>query len=93
MRRDFVRRALCAATLPLCLLLAACAGPAPVAGRPAPWTLVVVTAARGQGIHIDRVPVASPEACAAIEQVVTTMRAAGVDRLTTARCEPGDAAI
>lgn len=92
MRRDFVRRAHSAATVPLCLVLAACAG-APVASRPAPWTLVIVTAARGQGIHIDRMPVASREACAAIEQVVATMRTAGIDRLTTARCESGDAAI
>lgn len=93
MRRDFMRRAAYAATVPFCLLLAACAGTVPVDDSSAPWTLVIVTAARGRGIQIDRMPVDSLEACAAIEQVVAAMRAAGVDRLTTARCEAGDAAI
>ncbi len=93
MRRDLARRAACAAAAFLCLLPAACAAPVAAVGKPAAWTLVVVTAARGQGIRIDRIPVASAEACSAIEQVVTTMRDAGVDRTTTARCEPRNAAI
>lgn len=93
MRRGFVRRAVCAAMPSLCLLLAACAGTVPGVSRAVPWTLVVITAARGQGIHIDRMPVASLAACSAIEQIVSTMRTAGIDRTTTARCEPGDAAI
>jgi hypothetical protein len=108
MHRDMFHRALRrgiaivmpAAALAAVLLAAACAAPvdtgtmrraaAPDADG---WVLVIVTARARHGVRIDRMTVASREACSAIEQVVTTMRAAGVDRTTTARCEPGDAAI
>ncbi len=83
-----------ARTLLALALLAAAPSPISAAERDTRMTVTVVTAAKlgnGKPPAIEQHDLSGPmsrEMCAAIEAVVATMRAAGIDRSTTARCAP-----